>query len=64
MGMKTIAEMTLESNIGNELIDLGYKAVRPVVVYPSLTERQCMFQGAVCPTMFNLKDRLENAPYA
>lgn len=46
------------------LLDAGFMAIRPVVAYPDINQRSCMFQGIVCPTMFNLGDRLENAPFS
>lgn len=47
-----------------ELISLGYKAVRPVIVYPSLSDRTCVCQGVLCPTVFNVEDRFSNSPFA
>lgn len=42
----------------------GARAIRPLVVFPSIDERKILAQGVVCPTVYNLKDRKENGPYA
>ena len=42
----------------------GAKAIKPLVVFPSIVERKILAQGVVCPTVYNLKDRKENGPYA
>lgn len=44
--------------------ELGVKGIKPLVVFPSLDERKVLAQGVVCPTVYNLKDRKENGPYA
>lgn len=44
--------------------ELGVKGIKPLVVFPSLDERKVLAQGVVCPTVYNLKDRRENGPYA
>lgn len=44
--------------------DLGVVGIKPLVVYPDITERKVLAQGVVCPTVYNLKDRKENGPYA
>lgn len=41
-----------------------YKKVRPVVVYPSVLERQIVCQGILCPTIFNVGDRVNNRTYS
>ena len=41
-----------------------YKKVRPVVVYPSPTDRTIICQGVLNPTMFNVADRISNSPFA
>lgn len=60
-----IATYTLSSqSIINRLVNQGYIRVRPVVVYPSLTDRECICQGILCPTVFNVGDRQGNSPFA
>lgn len=56
------------NHLGKSLIDklvgLGVIAIRPLVVYPSVQDRKILAQGVVCPTIYNLSDRKENAPYS
>ena len=60
-----IASYTLnDKSIINRLVDQGYIRIRPVVVYPSLTDRECICQGVLCPTVFNVGDRQGNSPFA
>lgn len=47
-----------------QLVDLGYIRARGVVVYPSPSDRTILCQGIVCPTVANIKDRINNSPYA
>lgn len=42
----------------DDLIRMGYRKARPVVVYPTINERLNIAQGVLNPTMFNLKDRI------
>jgi hypothetical protein len=60
-----VASYTLsDKSIINRLVNQGYIRVRPVVVYPSLTDRECICQGILCPTVFNVGDRQGNSPFA
>lgn len=52
-----------DQTIINRLVSQGYVRVRPVVVYPSLTDRECICQGVLCPTVYNVSDRYGNSPY-
>lgn len=51
-------------SIINSLIEEGYKAVRPVVVYPTDADRDIICQGVINPTVFNVKDRQDGTTYA
>ena len=51
-------------SIISELVDQGYIRVRPVIVFPSLYERECVCQGILCPTVYNVSDRYNNSPFA
>ena len=53
-----------DGDIIKELINQGYIRVRPVIVYPSLTDRECICQGILCPTVYNVGDRYGNSPFA
>lgn len=43
---------------------LGYKKLRGVVSLPTKEERLVVAKGMLCPTVYNVTDRLKNAPYA
>ena len=51
-------------NVVNELISLGYKRARGVVVLPDSSSREVVAQGVLMPTVFNVKDREQGAPFA
>ena len=51
-------------DIIEELFSLGYIGIRPVVVYPEGSDRTCICQGLLCPTVFNYMDRYNNSPFA
>ena len=58
------ASMPVSSNIVNDLLDEGYVNIRPVIVYPTLNDRECICQGVLNPTVFNVEDRWTNSPFA
>lgn len=60
---RVIGATILGSNLITELYNLGYRKVRPVVVYPSLQDRTVVVQGIVCPTVFKIGDRVSNSPF-
>lgn len=60
-----VAEYTLsDSSIINKLLAQGYIRIRPVVVYPSINDREAVCQGVLCPTVYNVSDRYGNSPFA
>lgn len=60
-----VAEFTLDdSTIINRLLDNGYVRIRPVVVYPTINDREAICQGILCPTVYNIFDRFGNSPFA
>lgn len=60
-----VAEFTLnDSTIINRLLDNGYVRIRPVVVYPTINDREAVCQGILCPTVYNVSDRYGNSPFA
>lgn len=60
-----VAEFTLnDTTIINRLLDNGYIRVRPVVVYPTINDREAVCQGILCPTVYNISDRFGNSPFA
>lgn len=60
-----VASYTLDNkDIIDKLLSQEYIRVRPVIVYPSLSDRECVCQGILCPTVFNVSDRYGNSPFA
>lgn len=60
-----VAEFTLiNSTIINRFLDNGYVRIRPVVVYPTINDREVICQGILCPTVYNVSDRYGNSPFA
>lgn len=61
------AEYTLSDSVNSTISSLinnyQVKRVRPVVVFPSLNDRECICQGVLNPTMYNVEDRLNNTPF-
>ncbi len=55
------ATYIISSSIASSLRNLGYIKARPVVVYPELSDRECICQGILCPTVYNIKDRYSGA---
>lgn len=55
---------TLDPKTSQYLYKLGYRRVQGVVVYPTIGERNVICQGVLCPTVYNIKDRKNNSPYA
>lgn len=50
--------------VWQQLQEYGAVSIKPLVVFPKEEERKIIAQGVVCPTVYNLKDRKENGPYA
>lgn len=60
-----IAQISItDSNIIKSFIDDGYVKIRPVIVYPDINNRECICQGILCPTVYNVADRYTNSPFA
>ena len=53
----------INSSVVDALIDNDFIKVAPVVVYPKFADRYVICQGLLCPTVFNISDRVENAPF-
>ena len=58
------AAYTLSGSKIAVLRDNGYRKIRPVIVYPKPWERNIYTEGLLNPTVYNVKDRSGNAPYA
>ena len=61
-----VPEMTfkLDDTTKGTLLKLGYKRARALVVLPSIYDRMVLAQGILCPTVFCVKDRVSNTPFA
>ena len=55
---------SLSSTLSKQLIDLGYKRVRAIIVNPSPSDRLVLLQGMLCPTVYTNKNQEYNNPYA
>lgn len=55
---------TLDESIVTSLSNLGYKRARSLVVLPTIYDRMVLAQGILCPTVFCVKDRVSNTPFA
>lgn len=53
-----------DEDVIRDLVSQGYIRVRPVIVYPTLSDRECICQGVLCPTVYNVEDRFGNSPFA
>ena len=59
-----IAKCTIDdTEMLNKLLSEGYVRIRPVIVYPTLQDREVVCQGILCPTVYNVKDRDSNSPF-
>ena len=54
----------IDSNTATALKNLGYKKARSLVVLPTIYDRMVLAQGILCPTVFCVKDRVSNTPFA
>ena len=55
---------SLATEVVNALIQNEFIRIAPVVVYPQLSDRLVVCQGLLCPSVFNISDRVENAPFS
>lgn len=59
------ASINLASIASDVEFDLSsYKKVRPVIVYPTIGDRDVICQGVLNPTVFNVEDRKNGTPFA
>lgn len=54
----------IDSSTVTALENLGYKKARSLVVLPTIYDRMVLAQGILCPTVFCVKDRVSNTPFA
>lgn len=55
---------SLDDDTIEKLSKLGYKKARSLVVLPTIYDRMVLAQGILCPTVFCVKDRVSNTPFA
>lgn len=54
-----------DQSVITALRNQGYIKVRPMVVYPTFSDREVICQGMVCPTVYNIEERYGGVgPYA
>lgn len=58
------AYTNLDSDLILKLVNNGFVRARGVVVFPESYEREAVVQGILCPTVYNVSDRFNNAPFA
>ena len=58
-----VARYNIPQPVVEEAVSLGFIRARGVVVFPSLSDRECIAQGVLCPTVYNVKDRFSNSPF-
>ena len=63
-GYKVNAYYNMSPEIVRKAVNQGFIRARGIVVYPSYTDREVIAQGILCPTVYNLENRYDNAPYA
>lgn len=52
------------NNALTNLLNKGYVRAKGVVVYPTIADRTVLCQGILNPTVYNVKDRFSNSPFA
>lgn len=63
--IKPLGSLKIDSTIKHviqNLVDSGYRRVRPVIVYPRQAERYSVLQGFLCNTVFQGNNPLMNYP--
>lgn len=56
--------LELPDSVYNRIVSKGYKRVRPICVFPSFYDRLVLTQGMLCPTVYNLDNRMHSTPFA
>lgn len=58
------AMCTIGISTVDDLISENYLKVRPVIVYPDIANRQVICQGYLCPTVYNMGERIDGGVFA
>ena len=51
------------TNLVDTLKSFGVINVMPLIVFPTDANRERLYQGIACPTVYNAQDRLDNSPF-
>lgn len=62
--MPVIEYVLNDAYILQKFKDNGYIKIRPVIVYPTLKDREVICQGVLCPTVYSVNDRSSDSPFA
>ena len=57
-------KVVLDSGTVTGLKNAGFIRVAPIVIYPNDTERFVLYQGILASSVYNVKDRSTNSPFA
>lgn len=60
---KLIIECTIDGDRTRKLYNAGYRKLRPVIVFPELSDRTVICQGVLNPTMYTSENRPSGGPY-
>ena len=64
-GTINLTKLRSELSLQTEQAKLdSFIKIRPVIVYPTISDRTVFCQGVLNPTVFNVKDRINNSPFA
>ena len=61
---RVIVECNLPEGVIEAAETAGYAEVELLMAQPSIEDRSILCQGVVCPTMFNLEQRVNNQPFS
>lgn len=61
---RPIFQVTLDEETISYAKSLGYKKVRGLIVPPTTHDRTILAQGMLCPTVFNVGNRVSNTPFS
>ena len=60
----SMAQVKIPESVSLKIAQAGFIKVRPVCVFPDLNNRTVVAQGVINPTVFDIKTRMDNAPFA
>lgn len=57
-------EISLPTELIQTLESNNYIKIRPICVFPTLKDRLVLTQGLLCPTVYNINNRINNTPFS